>query len=213
MTKSTNQQTQYLDVAKRTEFTRSSLNQLRKSGHIPASVYGGGTEAQSVYVEEKQLVKVARTGRSEFFDLRIDGGQGIPVLIKELHHRSGKVIHVDFQKVSKNKPVRVKVPLIYNGTPEGAKIGGILQVQTTEVEIEGLPDLLPNGLEVDVTSLGSGDKLVAGDIKLSEGITLVGGEDELLASVVLPRMAGAENDTDADSAAEPEGDEGVGGKE
>ncbi|WP_110931844.1 50S ribosomal protein L25 [Paenibacillus bouchesdurhonensis] len=213
MTKSTNQQTQYLDVAKRTEFTRSSLNQLRKSGHIPASVYGGGTEAQSVYVEEKQLVKVARTGRTEFFDLRIDGGQGIPVLIKEFQQRSGKVLHVDFQKVSKNKPIRVRVPIIYNGTAKGTKVGGILQVQATELEIEGLPDVLPGGLEVDVTSLGTGDKLVAADIQLPEGITLIGGEDELLASIVLPRLAEADNDTEADPASEPESAEAAEDKE
>lgn len=206
MTKGTNQQTQYLEVSKRTEFTRSSLNRFRKEGRIPASVYGGGAEAQSIYVEEKQLAKVARTGRTEFFDLRIDGGQGIPVLIKEVQQRSGKVIHVDFQKVSKNKPIRVKVPLIYNGTAEGTKVGGILQIQATELEIEGLPDALPTGLEVDVAALGTGDKLVAADIQLPEGITLIGGEDELLASIVLPRLAEAENDTNADSesdAAEP----------
>lgn len=204
MTASTKQQTQYLNVSKRTEFTRASLNKLRKSGHIPASVYGGGTEAQSIYVEEKQLAKVARTGRTEFFDLRIEGDQGIPVLIKEIQQRGGKVIHVDFQKVSKNKPIRVKVPLLYNGTAEGTKIGGILQIQATELEIEGLPDALPTGLEVDVTSLGTGDKLVAADIRLPEGITLIGLEDELLASIVMPRLAEAENEADADPAAEPE---------
>ncbi|GAA0138200.1 50S ribosomal protein L25/general stress protein Ctc [Paenibacillus sp. YSY-4.3] len=211
MTASTNQRTQYLDVSKRTEFTRSSLNRLRKNGGIPASVYGGGTDAQSIYVEEKQLAKVARTGRTEFFDLRIDGAQGIPVLIKEVQRRGGKVVHVDFQKVSKNKPIRVKVPLIYNGTAEGAKVGGILQIQATDLEVEGLPDALPTGLEVDVTSLGTGDKLVAADVQLPEGISLIALEDEVLASVVLPRVA--EPETEDDPGAEPEAADGAEGKE
>lgn len=213
MTASTNQQAQYLDVSRRTDFTRSSLNRLRKNGYIPASVYGGGTEAQSIYVEEKQLAKVARTGRTEFFELRVDGEKGIPVLIKEVQQRSGKVFHVDFQKVSKNKPIRVKVPLIYNGTAEGTKIGGILQIQATELEIEGLPDALPAGLEVDVTPLRASDKLVAADVTLPAGLTLIGAEDELLASIVLPRVAEAGNEADNDSEAEPEAAEAAEDKE
>ncbi|WHX47988.1 50S ribosomal protein L25 [Paenibacillus woosongensis] len=213
MTASTNQRTQYLDVSKRTEFTRSSLHRLRKNGGIPASVYGGGTEAQSIYVDEKQLARVARTGRTEFFELRIDGAEGIPVLIKDVQQRGGKILHVDFQKVSKNKPIRVKVPLIYNGTAEGTKVGGILQIQATELEIEGLPDVLPSGLEVDVTPLGTGDKLVAADVQLPEGISLIALKDELLASVVLPRVAEPEAEAEGDAGAEPEAADGAGEKE
>ncbi|WP_019639863.1 50S ribosomal protein L25 [Paenibacillus fonticola] len=212
MTTSKDQHTLHVDVSKRTEFSRSSLNRLRGSGRIPAVVYGGGSDGISIHVEEKQLAKVARTGRSELFDLHIEGGGSFPVLIKEMQRRNGKVTHVDFQKVSKNKPIRVRVPLVYTGTAEGTKIGGILQVQATELEVEGLPDALPAGLEVDVTSLNTGDKLIAANVTLPGGITLVGGEDELLASVVLPRLAEAEGEAENDSteagAADAAGDTG-----
>lgn len=180
--------TSHLEAVKRQDLSRSSLRELRNSGRIPAVVYGAQTESLSIHVDAKDLSRVSRTGRSEFFDLKVEGGDTIPVLIKDIQQRAGQVVHADFQKVLKNKPLRVKVPLILDGTPEGAKLGGILQVQATELEVEGLPTDLPPAITVDVTSLGTGDKLLASDVKLPEGITLIASPEELLASIVLPRV-------------------------
>ncbi len=195
-----NQHTQQLDASRREDFTRASLRQLRESGRIPAVIYGSQTESLPIHVDAKELAKVSRTGRSEFFDLKVEGGETYPALIKEIQQRGGNVVHVDFQKVSKNKPMRVKVPLHLTGTAEGTKAGGVLQVQATELEVEGLPDDLPPNIEVDVTSLGTGDKLTAADVKLPKGITLIAAEEELLASIVLPRVV--EEEVDADTGAE-----------
>ncbi|RCX22501.1 large subunit ribosomal protein L25 [Fontibacillus phaseoli] len=191
----TNHQTQQLDASRREEFTRASLRLLRQGGRIPAVIYGAQAESLPIHVDAKELAKVSRTGRSEFFDLRIEGGETFPALIKDIQQRSGVVVHVDFQKVSKNKPIRVKVPLHLSGTAKGTKAGGILQVQATELEVEGLPDNLPAGIEVDVTELGTGDKLTAADVTLPKGVTLIGSEEELLASIVLPRVVDEEVDT------------------
>lgn len=180
--------TSHLEAVRRQDFARSSLRELRTSGRVPAVVYGAQTESIPVHVDAKELIRVSRTGRSEFFDLKVEGGETIPVLIKEIQQRAGQVVHADFQKVLKNKPLRVKVPLQLEGTPEGTKIGGILQIQATELEVEGLPADLPAAITVDVTSLGTGDKLLAADVKLPDGITLIASPEELLASIVLPRV-------------------------
>ncbi|WP_212938375.1 50S ribosomal protein L25 [Paenibacillus antibioticophila] len=180
--------TSHLEAVRRQDFARSSLRELRTSGRVPAVVYGAQTESIPVHVDAKELIRVSRTGRSEFFDLKVEGGETIPVLIKDIQQRAGQVVHADFQKVLKNKPLRVKVPLQLEGTPEGTKIGGILQVQATELEVEGLPADLPAAITVDVTSLGTGDKLLAADVKLPDGITLIASPEELLASIVLPRV-------------------------
>lgn len=180
--------TSHLEAVRRQDFARSSLRELRTSGRVPAVVYGAQTESIPVHVDAKELIRVSRTGRSEFFDLKVEGGETIPVLIKDIQQRAGQVVHADFQKVLKNKPLRVKVPLQLEGTPEGTKIGGILQIQATELEVEGLPADLPAAITMDVTSLGTGDKLLAADVKLPDGITLIASPEELLASIVLPRV-------------------------
>lgn len=180
--------TSQLEAVRRQDFARSSLRELRTGGRVPAVVYGAQTESIPVHVDAKDLIRVSRTGRSEFFDLKVEDGETIPVLIKDIQQRAGQVVHADFQKVLKNKPLRVKVPIQLEGTPEGTKVGGILQIQATELEVEGLPTELPPAITVDVTSLGTGDKLVAADVKLPDGITLTGSPEELLASIVLPRV-------------------------
>ncbi|MNK30539.1 General stress protein CTC [compost metagenome] len=194
-----------LNAEKRADLSNSSLRQLREKGRIPGVVYGSQIGNISLHVDAKDLLKVARTGRSEFFELSIADGESFPALIKDVQQRGGKVVHVDFQHVSKNKPIRVKVPIHYIGTPEGTKAGGILQTQETELEVEGLPDSLPAGIDIDVTGLGTGDKLTAAEVKLPAGVTLITSEDALLASIVLPRAALEASDEGADAAAEGEG--------
>ncbi|RUT40706.1 50S ribosomal protein L25 [Paenibacillus anaericanus] len=202
----TDHQTLHLNASKRTKFTNASLRELRENGQIPAVVYGVNTNL-AIHVDEKELRKVSRTGRSEFFELKLDDGGSFPALIKDIQQRGGRWVHVDFLQVSKNKPIRVKIPLHYNGTAEGTKGDAILQVQSTELEVEGLPDALPAGLDIDVTPLGVGDKLTAAEVSLPEGVTLVSSGEELLASVITTRGSGADTTEEAeapeDSAEEP----------
>lgn len=194
---STNHHTFQLNVTPRTEFHRSSLRELRQNGRVPAVVYGGESENLAVHVDVKQLVKVARTGRSEFFDLKVEGGQTLPVLIKDLQQRRGEIIHADFQQVSKNKRIRVKVPLSFTGTAQGTKVGGILQFQATELDVEGLPGVLPASLEIDITALDVGDKLTASEVELPKGIILHAQPEEVLAVVLQQTLDTAAEDAGA----------------
>ncbi|MNM95842.1 General stress protein CTC [compost metagenome] len=185
-----NHHSKHLNASHRTETSRSSLHELRDKGGIPGVVYGTEGENLMISVESKDLSKFIRTGRSEFFELQVES-ESYPVLIKEIQQKGGKIIHVDFQHVSKNKPIRVKVPLHINGTAKGTEAGGVLQVQANDLEVEGLPDALPASLEIDVTPLGIGDKLLASDVQLPQGITLIADEQELIASVIQTRGAEA----------------------
>ncbi|MBM6997049.1 50S ribosomal protein L25 [Paenibacillus sp. DXFW5] len=202
---STNHHSFQLNATPRTEFHRSTLRQLRQQGRVPAVVYGAESGNLAVHVDVKELVKVVRTGRSEFFDLKVEGGQTIPALIKEVQQQQGRILHVDFQQVSKNKPIRVKIPLHYTGTAAGTQVGGVLQIQATELEVEGLPDVLPASLDIDITSLDAGDKLMAGDVKMPAGVTMHAQPEELLASIVLPRVADTDLALDAAADGEPAG--------
>ncbi|GGA41380.1 50S ribosomal protein L25 [Paenibacillus physcomitrellae] len=193
-----------LQAEKRTNMTHGDLRKLRQSGRVPGVIYGSQIGSQQLHVDEKELLKVARTGRTEFFQLKLEGGETLPALIKDIQKTKGLVAHVDFQHVSKNKPIRVSIPVHFHGTAAGTKEGGILQTLITELEVEGLPDDLPAGIEVDVTNLGVGDKLTVTDVSIPQGITLHVPEDTLLASIVVPR--GAEVDEEAEAEAGGEGE-------
>jgi large subunit ribosomal protein L25 len=183
----------------RNEFTRASRRVLRENGGIPGIVYGGAEESIPVAVNFKDTAKLFHTGRSEVFQLDIPGSGKIPVLIKDIQKRRGTVSHVDFLRISMNKPVRVSIPVDYHGTAVGTKSGGILQTQMTEIEVEGLPGELPSTLEADVSALEIGDKLTVADIKVPEGITLHASDEEVLATVIVPRaVEAAETEDEAD---------------
>lgn len=184
----------------RDEFTRASRRELRESGGLPGVVYGAGEESIPVAVDFKDTAKLFHTGRSEVFQLDIPGSGKVPVLIKDIQKRRGNVSHVDFLRISMNKPVRVSIPVDYQGTAAGTKSGGILQTQVTEIEVDGLPGDLPTTLEADVSALEIGDKLTVADLKVPEGITLHASEEEILATVIVPRaVEAAETESEADA--------------
>lgn len=186
-----------LKAEKRNDLSTASLHKLRASGRVPGVIYGSQVGSLPLHVDEKELIKVSRTGRSEFFQLTLGEGESFPALIKDIQLIKGKVGHVDFQQVSRNRPMRVNIPVHYTGTAEGVKEGGILQTLVLELEVEGLPDALPSGIEVDVSALGVGDKLTAAEVALPDGIILHTSEDTLLASIVMPRGADAGDEVEA----------------
>lgn len=202
-----------LKAEKRSDLSHHALRKLRESGKVPGIIYGSQIESQPLAVDEKDLVKVSRTGRAEFFQLAVAGGESYPALIKDIQMSKGKIAHVDFQHVSRNKPLRVNIPVHYAGTAAGTSEGGILQTLVLELEVEGLPDNLPAGIEVDVTKLGVGDKVTAAEVTLPDGVTLHTAEDTLLASVILPRVADVEDTEDAEASAEQAEGEGAGNAE
>lgn len=175
----------------RNEFTRASRRELRENGGIPGVVYGAGEESIPVAVDLKETAKLFHTGRSEVFHLDIAGSDQVPVLIKDVQKRRGNVAHVDFLRISMNKPVRVSVPIDYQGTAAGTKTGGILQTLVTELEVEGLPGNLPTVIEADVSALEIGDKLTVADIQVPKGIDLHASEEDVLATVIVPRAVEA----------------------
>ncbi|MFI2858450.1 50S ribosomal protein L25 [Paenibacillus sp. JSM ZJ436] len=177
-----------LEAEVRNEFTRASRRTIRENGGVPAVVYGAGTESVPVTVDLKEAAKLFYKGRSESFKLNIQGSESLPVLIKDVQQRAGKVVHVDFLHISMNKPVRVTIPVSYQGEAVGTKNGGTLQTQVTELEVEGLPGDLPSSIEADISALDVGDKMTVGDLQIPEKITLHAEDEEVLASVIVPRL-------------------------
>lgn len=186
-----------LTAERRSEGNRSALRALRSKGRLPGVLYGRNVEAMKIHVSTGDVRKQLQTGRTELIDLQVEDKK-YPVLIKEIHRHpfTGELLHVDFHQITMDQPVRMKVPVELVGTAPGTKVGGLLQVQATFVEVEGLPGQIPPVIEADIGKLELGDKLTAGDLVVPDGVTLISSADELLASVVAPRgvreSAGAE---------------------
>lgn len=191
-----------LNAEQRGGSTRSAMRRLRSAGRLPGIVYGTKVTELAVHLSLKDVRKQLATGRSELIDLQIDGVGQYPVLLTEVqrHPFTGDLLHVDFQQVAMDQPVKIKIPVELTGTPVGVKAGGLLQLQETQIEVEGLPGQIPPFIQADVSKLDIGGKLTVADLSIPEHVALLSGRDELLAAVVAPR--GAKESADGEEAAE-----------
>ncbi len=163
------------------------LEQIRKNGNVPGVVYGAGVENTTVSVPAADFKKVYKqAGETTTISLNIEGKE-FPVLIHEmqLDPIRGFPVHVDFLGVDLKKALEASVPLEFVGISEAIKSGtGVLVKVLHELEVSALPTDMPHSLEVDISKLSTmEDNVVAGDIKLPKGVTLVTGPEEVVAAI------------------------------
>ncbi len=175
-----------LEATKR-ETSKSARATLRKEAMIPAVVYGKKEASTPIAVSVINFKKVwEEAGESTVVTL--DGfGKSVDVLIQEvsIDHISGLPVHVDFYAIEADKKVEVEVPLEYVGEAPAVKLlGGNLVKVLHEVSIEALPKNLPHSIEVDISSLETFEtQILAKDLKLSTGVTLITDAEEVVALV------------------------------
>jgi large subunit ribosomal protein L25 len=193
---------------------KNEARRLRVKGFAPAVLYGANGPAVAVSVSPKEVNKIlhSNTGHNTIFNLAVQGGEDIPVMIVDWQRDPVKetLLHVDLKRIDLSKRIAVKVRVLTTGEAKGVKIqGGLLEVITREVEIECLPDEIPESFTVDVTELMIGQSLRASDIPLSGSTKLLSAPEQVIAhavtmkaeEVVAPtEVAGAE----AAAPAEPE---------
>ncbi|WP_409343875.1 50S ribosomal protein L25 [Paenibacillus sp. MBLB4367] len=169
--------------------TKSEIKKLRESGKIPGSVYGKKIGSSSIAVDAKELLTLLRSNPHAIVSLDIPNEGVQPVMIQDVQRDklSRSLLHIDFHQINMNEPVRTMVAVELTGEPQGVKTGGILQVQMHEVEIRGLPDLIPGAITFDVSGLEMGDLLHAGDLPMPEGIELKSAPDDVVATILVPQ--------------------------
>ncbi|MBX9765426.1 50S ribosomal protein L25 [Patescibacteria group bacterium] len=160
---------------------------LRKDGLMPAIVYGPKQEALPVEMNQREFAKVLeKAGESTVISLSVDG-EAHNVLIHEVDFDpvTSMARHADFYAIVKGQKVKVEVPLKFVGESLAVKQGANLVKAMHELEIEADPMNLPQNLTVDISVLAEIDAhITAKDIALPEGVTLVTGADEVVATVV-----------------------------
>jgi large subunit ribosomal protein L25 len=166
---------------------------IRATGRIPAVLYGHKEQALSITIDEAEMKAILQEHpESAIVDLSVGSGEAVNALVREVqrHPASGKLLHVDFQRISQDEQVRVDVPVEVEGDPIGVKEqGGMLEHSTRSVTVLCLPREIPEQITIDVSELGIGDGIKLRDIhERYSGIEFVDDEEMLLAAVIPPRI-------------------------
>lgn len=165
-----------LAVEKRSTLGKQ-VKKLRRTGVIPANIYGADFSSVSVQLPVKEFNNVyAIAGETGLVDLELDG-QVIPVLIKNIQANpvTGDVLHADFHKVNLKEKVTAKIPVEAVGEAKAAVDEiGLLEQPMMEVEIEALPTELPEKIEVNIENLAAvGDQIVVSDLSVPAGVEVL----------------------------------------
>ncbi len=179
---------------------KADVKSVRKSEKVPCVVYGNGVSNTSFSIDEKDLKLVTDTPYSQIIDLEVEGGKYMTKLqAVQYHPVTDKPLHADFLVLSEDKPVTIEVPVKTAGNSEGVKAGGKLYQAVRKLKISALVKDLPDEITVDVTSLGIGSHISAGDLKF-DNFKIVSPKATLVCSVRSTRAAVAEESASAESA-------------
>jgi large subunit ribosomal protein L25 len=191
---------------------RGGVKKLRDNGRIPAVIYGGKTQSQSLEVDAEEIGDVMHHAASEnvLLDLSVkdDARSKRLALVQEVQHHplSGAVLHVDLHEVAENEKVTIMVPVETSGEPVGVKTGGgVLEHVQFKIKVRALPKDLPEQIIVDVTALEIGKSIHLGEIPAPAGVEILGDKKVTVISVAAPRTE-VEEVAATDAAAATAGD-------
>lgn len=175
----------------RTLTNKASLKRMRQEGKLPAIIYGAGEENVMLHLSRNDFERWTRTSGTGIVYMEVKGHGRIPVLLENIQRDplSGEYLHADFLRVRRDEVVRTKLLVEFVGTAAGTKEGGIIQIQSNLIEVEALPENLPDSITYDISEMEVGESVFVGDLKLPEGVTLLSAENELLISVITPRVS------------------------
>jgi len=169
------QETPVMKAEIRQEVTKGNKKKLRENGFIPGIISGKGMESIPVAVKKDDFRKCLNTyGRNAIIKLNNSDGKSYNVMVKEFQTSPliYEIIHIDFQKVSLSEEIKAQVSKRM-----------VLNRQLDTILVSGLPQDIPDDIEIDVSNLSSGSSIKISDISLPKGLTISGGTDQLLLSV------------------------------
>jgi large subunit ribosomal protein L25 len=165
---------------------------LRRSGRVPGTLYGGEIEPVNFDVDAREL-RHALASSGAVLDLSVDGSKATPVVLKEAQRDPvrGETTHIDLLRVRLDRAIHAVVQIELTGVEDspGVKEGGILEQITRELNIEALPNAIPESISHDVSDMQIGDTLTLEALSAGEGVTLLDDVHELvIATLSAPRL-------------------------
>src|ERR1041385_2551556 len=185
-----------ISARKREAQGTGASRRLRRLGRVPGIVYGGDRDAVNIELDHKDLYLNLKSEKFHASILTLDvGGQKEPVLLRavNMHPWKPQVQHIDFQRVSKDKKIHMKVPLHFvnaEKSPGVKEQGGVVNHVLNELDIVCFPADLPEFIEVDLGNLAVGHSLHVRELMLPKGVELTLHKDDnpVLATVVVPAL-------------------------
>jgi large subunit ribosomal protein L25 len=179
----------------RTDHGKAASRRLRRTGKVPAVLYGGKDPAQQIALSHHEMAKHLETEAfySHILTLKFDGKEQQAVLKDIQRHPAEPILlHFDFQRVYADVAIRMDVPLHFVGGEKcpGVKAdGGVVEHHMSQVTVECLPKDLPEFIEVDLSGMKLNDAIHLSQLKLAPGVTLVDLKhgDPSVAAVHVPR--------------------------
>jgi len=163
----------------REDVGKGASRRLRRSGKVPAVIYGGEREPVALTLEQRELLHAAEEESfyASVLEIHVGKDRVQKAVVRDMHRHPHKplIMHIDFMRVSETTAIRMSVPLHFVGedeSPAGKKSGVVIQHQVTDVEISALPKHLPEFIEVDLSTMGPGDSVMLSELKLPEGVTI-----------------------------------------
>ena len=168
---------------------KNEARRTRRAGQIPAVVYGAFQGPVSIAVNPREILKIVRstTGYNTIFTLAVQGGENTPVMVvdHQVDPVKNTLLHADFKRIDLTKRIRVSIPVSTEGEPAGVKVqGGLLEIITRAIEIECLPDDIPEHFIIDVRELMIGQSKRASDVPLSGSMKLTSAPETVIAHIV-----------------------------
>jgi large subunit ribosomal protein L25 len=193
-----------IEAEPREVFGKNASRRLRHAGRVPAVVYGDQGPSLPLTVDPKEILRVLRSGAGQnaIFTLEIKGKAPARVMLRDwqLDPIKGNLIHVDMVRVGRDHKLRIKVPIHITGEAKGVKVqGGIFEFALREVEVECLPDDIPESLTLDVTELTIGQNLRVANLPLGPKVKVLTDLNRVVAHVVTLK---AEEEKPAEEAVE-----------
>jgi large subunit ribosomal protein L25 len=198
-----------ISASKREAQGTGASRRLRNAGKVPGIVYGGDKGPVNVEFDHKELYQnlTREAFHASILTLKLDGTPE-QVLLRafNMHPFKRQVQHVDFQRVSKDKKIHMKVPLHFVNAEvsPGVKVqGGVASHVMNDIDVTCFPDDLPEFIEVDLGNLSVGNSIHARDLVLPKGVEtlLHKGENPVVATVILPALVTEEEEVAAAEAA------------
>lgn len=182
-----------LKYSERSDLLKSATKKLRNDGKVPATMYGKKHDASSIAVDAEAVKLLLKGGgRLSVIDMKQEGKKSAQsVMIKDIqrHPISKNILHIDFLTVALDEPVHASVPIVTHGEAPGTKMGGILEIITSLVEIKALPTDIPAHIEVDVSEMQVGDHVTIADLTIPEGAEVLSQHtDAIVVAVRVPHV-------------------------
>jgi large subunit ribosomal protein L25 len=191
-----------LELAARTAEGSRSARRLRREGLVPGILYGAGDEPRAFQVDGR-ILRNALAHAHAVIEVSLDGGQKQPVMVKDLqrHPVRGETVHLDLLRVRLDETIQTTVTLHLEGADSapGVKEGGILTQELIHLNVEALPNDVPDLISFDVSGLELLATVTVAELTAPRGVTLLDDPETVAVTITAPSVEPTADDIEVET--------------